>query len=360
MVTTTFLARSSSRCDHFGGFEDDLDLTRIRTSPHVVLGRWPTPIQRAARLDGRGSVLVKRDDLCGYGRGGAKARKIEHLIGHLLANGYDELIATAGNVTNLVFDLLPALERHNLRSRLFIIDDPPVHPRDREAIFEGVRSDIELVGTSRAGVLLSMVRAWMKSRRRGGRPFLALPGVAHPSGVLGNARGFIEMMMQLREMDELPTTVFVTAATGTTLAGALLAENALRNSGLPPVQVVGVQVYPGPIRTWTRRLLRWTERMLGVRSRVPASRIVITDAALHGGFGHFPDALASVCDNLAARPADADRCRIEIDPIFGGKTWSVMESMTAHRVGEPVLFWHCGYTPEWRLLGKVIQSRRSS
>jgi len=326
------------------------DLARIVAFPHVVLGNWPTPVEQITRTQGP-EVFVKRDDLCGHGRGGAKARKIEHLVGYLVARGHDELVATAGNVTNLVFDLLPVLRRHEIRSRLFIIDDPPALFRDREAIFEGVRESITLRGTSRAGSLAAMLCAYTKSRIAGGRPFIALPGVSHPSGVVGNARGFVEMMMQQRAAGApIPSIVFVTAATGTTVAGFLLAEHALRNAGWPPVRIVGVQVYPGVMERWTLRLLRWTERFLRLADRVPRERIEIVSSELHGGFGQFPEELARLCDRVA------DENQVRLDPIFGGKTWSAMESYIGRsRDPGPTLYWHCGYTPEWRVLGDAVR-----
>ncbi len=326
------------------------DLTRIMQFPTIHLGTWPTPIDRLTRR-GSPDILVKRDHLCGHGRGGAKARKIDHLVGHLLARGKDELIATAGNVTNLVFDLLPVLRRWGIRARLFILDDPPALPRDRKQIFEGVEGEVELIGPSRAQAFGTMFAAYVKSRIAGGKPFVALPGVSHPSGVVGNARGFLEMVRQQQESGgPLPGTVFVTAATGTTIAGFLLAEHVLRAAGWPPIRIVGVQVYPGAIKRRTRNLLRWTERFLGLKERVPDHRLEIVSSALHGGFGRYPEELPLLCDRIAT---ETD---FRIDPIFGGKTWSVMETHVATSPDRrPTLYWHCGYTPEWRVLGGAVR-----
>jgi 1-aminocyclopropane-1-carboxylate deaminase/D-cysteine desulfhydrase-like pyridoxal-dependent ACC family enzyme len=326
------------------------DLTRLRQFPAIPLGTWPTPIDRIERRDSP-DILVKRDDLCGHGRGGAKARKIEHLVGYLRARGRDELIATAGNVTNLVFDLLPALRRWGIRSHLFILDDPPVLPRDRERIFEGVRDEVELLGPGRVHAFRRMAAAYVRRRATGARPFVALPGLSHPMGVVGNAQGFIEMLTQQRDAREpMPGTVFVTAATGTTLAGFLLGEHAVRSAGGPAVRIVGVQVYPGAIRRATLALLRWTERFLRLEGRVPAHRIEIVSSALHGGFGRYPEELSTLCDRVASETA------IRIDPIFGGKTWAVMEAaLASKRDPRPTLYWHCGYTPEWRVLGGAVR-----
>lgn len=330
------------------------ELRRLTAAPRVPLADWPTPIDRHVDRD-LGELLIKRDDLSGWGRGGAKARKIEHLVGHLRDRGNDELITVAGNVTNLAFDLLPALDRHRIRATLFIQDEPPVPGPDRERIFAGIRDRVQLVGRRRSGTLARGIAAFARSRARGGRPFLLLPGGSHPAAVIGNACGFLEMVEQCdREGRATPGVVYVTAATGTTVAGLLLAETALRRAGREPIRVVGVQVYPGAIEWWTRGLVRWTERALGM-TPMPADRIEIQDTALHGGFADFPDAIADLCDRIRGDGGPA------LDPVFGGKTWSAMMSdLRAHPPGgRAPLYWHCGYTPEWRTLRAAVRRDRS-
>jgi 1-aminocyclopropane-1-carboxylate deaminase/D-cysteine desulfhydrase-like pyridoxal-dependent ACC family enzyme len=297
-------------------------------------------------------VLVKRDDLSGWGRGGAKARKIEHLVGELRARGRDELVTVVGNITNLAFDLLPALDAAGIRASIFVLDDPPMRPEDRERIFDGVRDRVTFLGRCRREAIGAIAARWLRARREGHRPFWALPGVSHPSAVLGNARGFVEMVLQrVHARLPVPREVYVSAATGTTIAGFLLGEHVLRQAGFPPIRVVGVQVYQGAMRRSVRILLRWAELRLGRGTRVPRERIEIETSELHGGFGRYPLELARTCDALA------EDTGIAIDPIFGGKTWAAMQARLA---GEPrsevsALYWHCGNTPEWPLLGKVVE-----
>lgn len=273
------------------------------------------------------------------------ATRVLYISGYTLAGGHDELITIAGNVANVVFDLLPALRRHGIRSRLFILDDPPMLPAARERLFTEVRAEVELLGARRAEAFGRAALALACSRARGGRPFLLLPSLAHPAGAAGNARGFIEMVEQRRAAGRtLPETVFITVASGTTLAGFLLGENALRRAGGDPIRVVGVQVYAGPVERWTWGMLRWAERAFGLAGRVPRRRIEIVNSAPHGGFARFPDAVVRLCERVHAETG----CRI--DPIFGGKTWSVLAAYlaTGGARARPVLYWHCGYTPEWR------------
>lgn len=330
------------------------DLARLLDFPAVDLGRWPTPISVVQR-PGRPRVLVKRDDLSGHGRGGVKTRKIERLVGYMLANGYDEFVTVVGNVTNLVHDILPVLQRYGLAWRIFINNDPPLPVADREMLFAGLRQHVDLLGSSRLRTASRMVAASLESRKRGRRPLIVLPSLMHPAGAVGNACGFIEMVSQVRsEGWEAPGTVFITVASGTTLAGFLLAENALRRDGCPPIRIVGAQVYPGNARLWVLGLIRWTERFLGLRGRVPASRIKLTSSRLHGGFGRYPEELAKLCLDLREEQG------INVDPIFGGKTWAVMESyLSLKPTGDkrPALYWHCGYTPNWQALGEAVNKR---
>ncbi len=329
----------------------DTDVDRILGRSRVDLASWPTPVEEVEP-----GLWVKRDDLSGWGRGGAKARKIEHVLGYLSERSRTELITVAGNVTNLAFDLLPALDLVGIHSTLFIADDPPAAMAAREEIFHGILDRVTLIGPTRVEAILRAVAAYVRGRAQGRRPFLLLPGGSHPSALVGNACGFIEMVRQFEERGvEPPRTVFITAATGNTIGGFLIGEHALRRVGRRPIRIVGVQVYPGWVRFWTRLMIRWTERFAELRGRVPTARIEIDASALHGGFGNFTDDLAETCDRLS------ETARLDIDPIFGGKTWNVLERYRAEgRVEGPVLYWHCGYTPEWRDLATRLLPRRGA
>ena len=327
------------------------DLRRILAAPCLPLGRWPTPIETVPFLGRR--LLVKRDDLSGFGRGGAKTRKIEHILGRMRAEGYDELITVIGNITNLGFDLLPALRAHGFSWRIFVQNDPPLPTELRSAIFRGIESDVRFLGESRLASAARVTAEWIRRRAAGRKPFLLLPGASHPAGVLGNARGFIEMAHQLRAAGRpLPEKIFVSVATGTTVAGFLIAENALRQAGFAPVQIVGVQVYHGNVVRRTRHLLHWTERQLGLQQRVDPARIEIHADALEGGFGHAGPELADLCRRVQSDTG------LSLDPIFGGKTWAVMEKIARQEppANGSLMFWHCGHTLGWEALVESVRS----
>lgn len=329
-----------------------LSLDALCNAPCVELGQWPTPVVEVA-LVGQPSILVKRDDLSGWGRGGAKARKIRYLLGYMRDRGYTDLVTVAGNITNLAFDLIPALDRAGLGAHLHIIDDPPAPSELRRRIFEGVGHRVCLLGSSRCRAFLKTGARVLQLRAKGRRPLWVLPGVSHPTGVLGNACGFVEVLDQLgAEGRKRPQTVFITGATGTTLAGFVLAEAFLRGLGQPPIRIIGVQIYPGALHRSTRWLAHWAARFVGLRQALDLD-VRVTSEALNGGFGCYDRKLVELCERVE------EQVELKLDPIFGGKTWSVMERYLRRerpRDGE-VLYWHCGYTPEWRDLKPELSTQ---
>lgn len=326
---------------------------RLLCLPRTPLGSWPTPIERLPSPAG-GQVWVKRDDLSAWGRAGSKTRKLEYLLGRLRDRGHDEVITVTGNVTNLVFDLLPALERHGIAAQVLVADYPRVARKEREAIFAGVRSRVRLLGSSKLGAFSLAFSAWTRSRARGGRPFFMPPGLAHPTGVVAGAAGLVELAEQLEASGQpWPRVVFVATATGTTVAGLLLAAHALARDGLPAVRVVGVAADRAPLRAITLGLIRWTEHALRIPTPVPAEDIQIVSLEGRPAFAAYDEELAERCRRLERESG------LRIDPLFGGRAWCAMERFLRLTSGDarvPVLFWHCGYTPEWRTLGALHRS----
>jgi 1-aminocyclopropane-1-carboxylate deaminase/D-cysteine desulfhydrase-like pyridoxal-dependent ACC family enzyme len=257
------------------------------------------------------------------------------------------LIAVAGNITNLAFDLVPAAEASGIALQLFIVDDPPTPPELREAIFRGLKGRVRLIGASRIAVAARILGIWAAARRAGLRPLLLFPGASHPASVAGNAAGLIELASQvIAGGDPWPRRIYVSLATGNTVAGFLLAADALEQAGYPPLTLVGVQVYPGrgAQRAWAQRA--WAAGRLKLRAP-RRTRLEVKQLSGDGGFGAYPPSLPLLCERVA-------REGLALDPIFGGKSWDTMEKDLAGGQTEAAttIYWHCGFTPEWRIVGR--------
>lgn len=332
----------------------------IEQFPTVTLGRWPSPIEKIdhPRI---GPTLIKRDDLSGFGRGGrsgVKARKLEGLLGYMRASGRNAFFIPLGNVTNLGFDLLPLASREGIDLKILVVDSPQLPRPVRVKLFADIEEHVQIVGPSRALALVRLAGLWLSSRIKGGRPLAVLPSPAHPSAVVGAARGFIEMARQRMEAGELlPRAVYVASAAGSTAAGFILAAAALRARGLPRIRVVPVQVVPESLSITLPVLLYWTWKFLRFPGRPPLDDFSVARLPGNLSYGRFNHGLERTCAEVL------DNFGITIDPIYGAKSWQAMETLEesgGRESDRPPLFWHCGYTPDWQLFSEpsATASRR--
>src|ERR1051325_5118231 len=79
----------------------------IGAQPRFRLAALPTPLQELSKLrEALGGlsrcprILIKRDDLTGLAFGGNKARKLEFLVGHALAEGATWLVTSGAVQSN--------------------------------------------------------------------------------------------------------------------------------------------------------------------------------------------------------------------------------------------------------------------
>ncbi|HTI83520.1 MAG TPA: pyridoxal-phosphate dependent enzyme [Acetobacteraceae bacterium] len=322
------------------------DIERLLVAPRVVLGTWPTPLEQLEH-PGIGAVLVKRDDLAGFGgaaRSGVKARKLEGLLSHMVERRQRRLVMPLGNITNLGFDLVRAAQELDISVRLLIADEPPLPREQREVIFASIRENVVLLGRSYAGAAARLALAGTAGLWR--RQVIAPPSPAHPAAIAGAARGYIEAMEQAEALTgALPSSVYVATAAGSTVAGFALGEVLMRAAGAPRVEVVAVPVVPQPVGWWVPALVAWTARYLKVAEPRPGIALSVAAEPRNAGYGRFDAGHVATCQAVEATHG------FRIDPIYGGKSWSVMEERETARRDEkrrPPLFWHCGYTPNWQ------------
>jgi len=293
-----------------------------------------------------GTLLVKRDDLAGFGvrgRSGVKARKLEGFLAHVQRAGYRTILIPLPNATTLAFDLIPVAARLGLAVQVLVVDTPVVPSDLRRQLFADVASQIELCGTSRTKVTCMLAWRWLLAARRRTRPIAVLPSPAHPAAIVGAARGYLEMVQQqIDARQPMPRAVYVATAAGATAAGFVLAEALRRRCGEPPIRIVPVQVAPSPLGLWLRLLVWWTWRFMNFPRPFPNQPHVIERPDAGVDYGIFDGELERICEDTVRRYG------FEIDPVYGAKSWQVMERIERGiRSERPPLFWHCGYTHSW-------------
>jgi 1-aminocyclopropane-1-carboxylate deaminase/D-cysteine desulfhydrase-like pyridoxal-dependent ACC family enzyme len=315
------------------------------------LGRWPTPLE-SIEHPGLGRVLVKRDDLAGFGgegRSGVKARKLEGLLEHMQAKGLNVLRMPLGNITNLGPALVAEAGKRGIAVHLDLVDDPPLRAESRRAVHSGYADIARLYGPSYVSAALRLGGRLVRDRLARTRSICVPPSPAHPSAIIGMARGYLEMVRHAKaQFGTLPSAVYLASASGTSVAGLALGEALGRAAGDPPVRIIAVQVVPEPLRLWLPVLFTWTLRHLRP-ARIPFPKCEVVAWPSHTTYGRFSAEHEAICARVE------DSFGLTIDPVYGAKSWDVMERMPIDHGGRPPLFWHCGFTPTWRALAEELR-----
>jgi 1-aminocyclopropane-1-carboxylate deaminase/D-cysteine desulfhydrase-like pyridoxal-dependent ACC family enzyme len=325
------------------------DIDRLQCLPIVPLGSWPTPLERILDIK-LGPLLIKRDDLAGYGgdtRSGVKARKIEGLLAHMRDQGFKKLTLPLGNITNLGPELIRTAQSVGIEVDLMITNLPALPDSVRENLFAPIRSHVTFFGRSSIRATTRLIGRAVQSKFTKDQILVLPPSPAHPVSMAGTARGYFEAMSQsLQETGTLPSSVYVASASGSTVAGFIIGEALMRAAGAPPVKIVAVTVSEEPIQLWLSWFVKWTIGYFDLQ--VPKTPIVnICRVPENLAYARFSTIHKDICRHVF------DTHQIRIDPIYGAKSWLALERYEAGRKtpndGRIPMFWHCGFTPNWPL-----------
>lgn len=301
----------------------DMDLS---DRPRIPLGVWPTPLQD---VDG---LWMKREDLCGFGFGGNKVRKLEFLLGAAVAKGQHHVVTFGALQSNHVRATAAACARLGLT--LDAIAVQAVARTDADYTGSGNAFLTELFGATRhvvpdddaAGAL-----ALALLERHGDDLAIILPGGSDRIGAIGHVDTALELYTQLH-FD--PREVVVAASTCGTMAGLVIG---LAAADVDTV-VRGVCVYHGVEQTEAalRDLLSQTADELGVP--VPDDDRWVLDGSQFGdGYGMATDAGLAEIHRLATTVG------IALDPVYTAKAYAAIP--TDPRLRRGTVFVHTGGGP---------------
>ncbi|MET1131914.1 MAG: pyridoxal-phosphate dependent enzyme [Aeromicrobium sp.] len=297
--------------------------------PRAHLGVWPTPLQD---VDG---LWMKREDLCGFGFGGNKVRKLEFLLGAAIARGQSRVVTFGALQSNHVRATAAACARLGLRLDAVAVQSVPRVDDDYTA--SGNAFLTEFFGATRhvvpddeaAGALALELMA-----EHGADLAVIRPGGSDRIGALGHVDSALELYAQL-EFD--PHEVVVAASTCGTMAGLVIG---LAAADVDTV-VRGVCVYHSREETEAvlRDLLVQTCDELGVP--VPDDdRWVLDDSQFGDGYGIPSEAGLREIRRLATTTG------IALDPVYTAKAYAALprdpelrrRTVFMHTGGGPSLF----------------------
>ena len=319
------------------------------------LALLPTPLHRARRLEGAldlpAPLLLKRDDLIGFGLAGNKTRPLEHLLGAALDAGADILVTGGGPGSNFCPAAALAARAAGLACELVVWGAPapgaPLAPNLALAVAAG--ATLYPTGdTDRSAVDERVARRAAELRAAGRHPFPVPRGGSTPLGAVGFADAAAELAGQLAAPPDPPPApspggapcprapdradpgccVVVAVGSGGSCAGLLAGFAAVGFTG----RVVAVSVSrPLPeITARVRELAAGCAALLGGPAPLTAEFV----DARGPGFG-----TATASERALARLALHTEGLL-LDETYGAEAFAV--AVDRARAGEPVVYWHTG------------------
>jgi 1-aminocyclopropane-1-carboxylate deaminase/D-cysteine desulfhydrase-like pyridoxal-dependent ACC family enzyme len=287
----------------------------------------PTPVHPVPRLaEALGlhpeRLLMKRDDLIGWGGGGNKARKLERSLGLAVARGATTVVTTGAAQSNharmtaaagasLGLDVVLVLEGHEVAERGNVLLDGLFGARiewsddeDAESRAGSVVADLEAAGTR-------------------------VHRVAFGGSDAHSVQGFVDAGHELTEQVGEVDHVVVALGSGGTMAGLV--------ASLGPERVLGVHC--GAVARPREVVAGFlAERGTGI----PADRLRIDDARVGPGYAHLTEE-ARAALTLVARTTG-----ILLDPTYTARAAAGLAA--AARDGsigpdDRVVLWHSGGVP---------------
>ncbi len=308
----------------------DLNLLRF------PLGVLPTPLVHAERLQqaiGCGPVLIKRDDLVGFGGAGNKARPLEYLLGAALADHCDVLVTGGGPASNFIHAAATAARVAGLDCELVIAGQTPLptSANVQLAVAAGARLTV-IDDPQRELVDDAIERRGEALRQQGRHPMVVPRGGSTPLGAVGAACAVDEIARQLDAMDVEPALVVVALGSGGTTAG-ILAGLALRD--LPwHVLAVSVSRPPQEITAHVLDLAQRCGSLLG-GGHVDPRALEVVDARPHAGVLAKEEVDRAVQLGLHTEG-------LLLDPKYTARSFAMAVCRLRGTGIGPVVFWHTG------------------
>ena len=319
---------------------------RIRSFPRAPLLTAPTPVEPLARLSDKlgVEVIVKRDDLTGFGMGGNKVRQLEFYFGKALAQGADTVLITGAVQSNYVRTAAAAAAKLGLEAVAQLEERVPdmgamYHSNGNVLLDDilGARRMSFPEGENEAGADAALRAEAERLRSMGRKPFVIPLGLDNPP--LG-ALGYMCAAEEIRDQGVAFDHVVIASGSGLTHAGMLCG---LRSMGMKqPMHGACVRRAADLQRDRMRTVVHKLEDMLGWGALIGNDDIKTYDVALAPGYGRIgPDAREAI--DLAARLEG-----LFLDPVYTSKTLAVLIALARDGTlekGSRVLFVHTGGLP---------------
>lgn len=322
--------------------------------PPVSLLPEPTPLHLLPRISeelGR-EVWIKRDDLTAVGVGGNKIRKLEFLLGEALDQGADTLITIGAAQSNHCRAVAAAAAVMGMDAHLVLGGSDPGSRTGNLLLDDYLGATLEFCDVDDWATLFARAEAAAQAvQQRGGVAFTMPAGGSTPTGALGFARAYAELIEQCDRQGLAPATVVHATGSGGTQAG-LIAGRELLGGG---PAIVGVTVaLEGSLMAPVVDAV--ADGALALVAQLAASSAgsgasptddasgrrdpaVVIDGYLGADYGVPTEAGERALTTLLRREG------ILLDPVYTAKAFAAVLAMDPALGDGPLVFWHTGGAP---------------
>ncbi len=321
----------------------------VASYPRFSLATFPTPLQRAERLetslrrDGCKSVprlYLKRDDLLSLALGGNKTRNLEFLIGAALERGATDVITAGRQQSNHCRLTAAACAKAGLRAHLVVSGTEPEWYAGNLLLDRLLGAEIRFTGSDDRNVRATLMREIETTIESAGRiPYTIPVGGSDARGAVGHVLAADELLRQCQIAGETEFTVVLATATGGTQAGLIVGFLGLRVDA--PVVGLAVAKSVAELTTEVRSIVASLAVELGI-PETEADLVTVDGRALGAGYGvATPDGQRAI-ERLAQIEG------VLADPIYTGKGLVGLFSMIAEErfaATDAVVFVHTGGSP---------------
>jgi D-cysteine desulfhydrase len=307
--------------------------------PRVELAVTPTPLLHLERLSRELGVelWLKRDDLTGLLESGNKVRKLEFLVGEALAQSADTLVTCGTLQSNCCRAVSAVAARLGLKAVLALRGAPPDEDDGNYLLDRLLGAEVHHCAEDdwpRVDEVLQDLAA--RVRRRGGVPYVIPESGATVTGALGYLACGQELAAQFRHGAPAFDSVVITAFSGGSHAGLLMARQL---AGLPG-DVVGIPVArpAADVSADVARTLDEARRRYGLAVQASGA-IRLLDGYQAGGRGDVEPHVLRTIVALARLEG------IVLDPIYTGKAFAgLLDTLRRdpRALGGRVCFVHTG------------------
>ena len=313
--------------------------------PHrFPLALLPTPLVDAPRLSaalGGPRILLKRDDLTGFGFGGNKVRGLEFLIAAALAEEADVVVTGAGPQSNHIRATSAAARVAGLEVVAVMHDARPTETQGNLLLDELLGVEIRFTNDPDRSLVDQRIEDVADQlRREGRRPYVIPRGGASALGALGYIECLREMTEQLRATHVEPQWIVLATGSCGTQSGLLAGVKISRAR----YRILGVTV-SRPVSECEERITRLATQaaeLAGHTIAVSPSDVLVREGFIGPGYG------TPSLEGVEAIRLLAHTEGVFLDPTYTSKAMAgLIADVRSGRIGknETVVFLHTGGEP---------------